>query len=80
MKVSFISAGACGLLGIVILFGIWMTGLPPHHFWLLFLWPSQLVGMGTDGVSIVPELILQFFIYGVIGFIASFLGRLARSE
>jgi len=34
--------------------------------------------MGTDGVSIVPELIFQFFIYGVIGFIASFLGRLAR--
>lgn len=62
------AAGVSGLTGLVAMYALWRTGLPPRHLWLLAFWPSQAVGLGTDGVQVVPEMALQFGIYAVIGF------------
>jgi len=74
LKVAAIS----GFVGLVAMFALWMPGLPPHHFWLLAFWPSQIVGMGMDGVQILPEMAIQFVIYGIAGFLLGLIIKVVR--
>lgn len=79
MKMSTRGAVFGGLLGLLIMFGIWLLG---HRtpLWLLVLWPSQFVGMGFDGVNWPVDVVTQMLLYGLAGWAIGLCLRVRRGE
>jgi hypothetical protein len=78
MKCSAKAAAMGGLVGILFMFGIWLSGTP--RFWLLFLWPSRLVGVGLDKIFWPAEIAIQFSIYAMVAFTMNIVWRISRGN
>ncbi len=67
-----------GLVGLLVMAALHFIG--SSHLWELCFWPSQLVGIGTDDVHWVPEIVVQFAIYAFFGLGIAFVSRLVARK
>ena len=72
------SATISGLVGLLVMAALHFIG--SSHLWELWLWPSQIGGIGTDEVHWVPEIIVQFSIYAFFGLGIAFVSRLIAGK
>lgn len=72
------SAAISGLVGLLIMADLHFIG--SSHLWELCFGPSQFVGIGTDEVRWVPEVIVQFSIYVLLGLGIAFVSRLVARK